>query len=159
MKNKKTLIITGIIVVILSGFYLIFKPQYYSLHVKTDKTFYDYADGILVKDFWKGAFYLNVNFDDPNAHCSVGLFIKKGDNLKILEAFGGSADGNCSAIVTESGYSLTNKEFYRIEKNFKNGNIINQMLENKEQVYLCISDYDIDSITIDDCYKVEFDEK
>lgn len=160
MKKTKIFVVVAIIIVIvLAMSYLFFKPQYYSLYVKTNKTFYDYADGILVKDFWKGAFYLNVNFNDPNEHCSVGLFIKNGDKFKVLEAFSGNSDGECKAIVTESGYSLTNKEFYRIEKNFRNGSIINQMLDNKDQVYLCISDYDVTSITVDDCYKVKFEKK
>lgn len=160
MKKDRKLIIVSIIVIMIIVFigYMLFKPEYYLLSVKTNKTLYDYADGILVKNFWKSSFYLNVNFDDPNDHCMVGLFIyePENDNLKLLEAFSGSDTGECQAIMTTSGYSVTNKGFYRIEKSFHNGNIINQMLENKENTYLCISDYDIYRTTIEDCYKVEF---
>ena len=136
IKNNK-LIITSIVAILIFGtiVYVLFKPEYYTLSVKTDKTYYDYADGILVNDIWKGTFYLNVNFDNPDEHCTVGLFIYETDkdNLKLLESTGGISDtGECQAIQTTSGYSVTNKTFMRREKSYHNGNIINQMVKNKE---------------------------
>ena len=104
---------------------------------------------------------MNVNFDNPNEHCTVGLFIYDEDtkDLKLLESSGGiNETGKCQAIQTTSGYSVTNKTFMRREKSYHNGNIINQMADNKENTYLCISRKDIVSLSIDDCYKVEFKE-
>ena len=46
----------------------------------------------------------------------------------------------------------------RREKSYHNGNIINQMVENKGNTYLCISNKSIVDLTIEDCYKVEFKE-
>jgi len=138
--------------------YMLYRPKYYMLSVRNGKTVYDYADGILVKNFFKGTFYLNVNFDNPDNHCMVGLFIYDSelDDFRLLEAMGGNSMGECNAIKTSSGYSVTNKVFQRIEKSFRNGNIINQMLGNMENTYLCINDSDIYKMTIDDCYKINF---
>lgn len=44
----------------------------------------------------------------------------------------------------------------RREKSYQNGNIINQMVKNKENTYLCISKDKIDNLKIKDCYKIEF---
>lgn len=161
MKDKKIVtisIITSLVVGIIV--YVLFNPKYYTLEVKTGSN-YNYASGILTKNMWKGSFFLNVNFDNPNDHCTVGLFIYDEDakDLKLLESSGGiNETGECQAIQTTSGYSVTNKIFMRMEKSYQNGNIINQMDDNKENTYLCISKKDIVSLTIDDCYKVEFKE-
>ena len=96
---------------------------------------YNYASGVLTKNVLKGSFFLNVNFDNPNEHCTVGLFIYDEDkkDLKLLESTGGiNETGDCQAIQTTSGYSVTNKTFMRREKSYHNGNIINQMVKNKE---------------------------
>jgi len=140
--------------------YILFNSHYYILEVNTGSS-YNYASGILTKNVWKGSFFLNVNFDNPNDHCTVGLFVyeSKTNNLKLLESSGGfNITGKCQAIQTPSGYSITNKTFMRREKSYHNGNIINQMIENKENTYLCISKNSIESLTIEDCYKVEFKE-
>ena len=140
--------------------YLLFNPKYYILEVHTGSD-YNYASGILTKNALKGLFFLNVNFDNPNEYCTVGLFIYDEDTkkLKLLESSGGINDtGECQAIQTPSGYSVTNKTFMRREKSYHNGNIINQMDDNKENTYLCISKKDIVSLTLEDCYKVEFKE-
>ena len=163
MKKDKKLVFVILIFMFMGLFsgYLFFGSEYYFLSVKTNKSLYDYADGVLVKDFFKGTFYLNVNFANPDDHCMVGLFIydPEKNDFRLLEASGGSDNGECKAIKTTEGYSITNKVFYRFEKSFRNGNIINQMLENKDNTYLCIAEYDIYSMTIDDCYKVEFKKK
>lgn len=161
MKNKK-LIITSTIASLVVGLivYILFNPHHYILEVKTGSN-YNYASGILTNNFWKGSFFLNVNFDDPDDHCTVGLFIydSEVDNLKLLESTGGfNETGECQAIQTTSGYSVTNKTFMRREKSYHNGNIINQMVENQDNTYLCISNKSIVELTIEDCYKVEFKE-
>lgn len=162
MKKNKKLIITSTITSLLVGLivYILFNPRYYILEVKTGSN-YNYASGILTNNFWKGSFFLNVNFDNPNEHCTVGLFIyePETDNLKLLESYGGfNNTGECQAIQTSSGYSITNKTFMRREKSYHNGNIINQMVENKENTYLCVSKNSIVDLTIEDCYKIEFKE-
>ena len=162
MKKDKKIIITSIITSIVVGLivYILFNPHHYILEVKTG-TNYNYASGVLTKNVWKGSFFLNVNFDNPNDHCTVGLFIYEPEtnNLKLLESSGGfNVTGECQAIQTTSGYSITNKTFMRREKSYHNGNIINHMVENKENTYLCISKKDIESLTIEDCYKIEFKE-
>ena len=161
MKNRK-LIIISVIMSLMVGLivYTLFNPHHYILEVRTGSN-YNYASGILTNNIWKGSFFLNVNFDNPNEHCTVGLFIYEPeiDNLKLLESSGGfNTTGECQAIQTTSGYSITNKTFMRREKSYHNGNIINQMVKNKENTYLCISKKDIVSLTIEDCYKVEFKE-
>ena len=85
--------------------YMLYRPKYYMLSVRNGKTVYDYADGILVKNFFKGTFYLNVNFDNPDNHCMVGLFIYDSelDDFRLLEAMGGNSMGECNAIKTSSG--------------------------------------------------------
>jgi len=161
MKDKKIItisIITSLVVGLIV--YTLFNPKYYTLEVHTG-TDYNYASGVLTKNALKGSFFLNVNFDNPNEHCTVGLFIYDKDkkDLKLLESSGGiNETGECQAIQTTSGYSVTNKTFMRREKSYHNGNIINQMDDNKENTYLCISKKDIVSLTIEDCYKVEFKE-
>ena len=160
-KNQK-LIITRAITSLVVGLivYILFNPQHYILEVNTGSN-YNHATGVLTKNVWKGSFFLNVNFDNPNEYCTVGLFIYdlETDNLKLLESSGRTNDtGECQAIQTPSGYSVTNKTFMRREKSYHNGNIINQMVKNKENTYLCISKKNIESITIEDCYKVEFNE-
>ena len=162
MKNKKTLIITSGIVALIVGLfvYILINPHHYILEVHTGSN-YNYASGVLTKNAFKGSFFLNVNFDNPNEHCTVGLFIYDEDNedLKLLESSGGfNETEECQAIQTQSGYSVTNKTFMRREKSYHNGNIINQMVNNKENTYLCISKNDIVSLTIDDCYKIKFKE-
>ena len=160
--KKEKIIITSVITSIVVGLivYILFNPHHYILEVKTGNN-YNYASGVLTKNVWKGSFFLNVNFDNPNDHCTVGLFIyePKTDSRKLLESYGGfKVTGECQAIQTTSGYSITNKTFMRREKSYHNGNIINQMVENKENTYLCISKKDIESLTIEDCYKIEFKE-
>ena len=162
MKYNKKLIITSIVTSLVVGLivYILFNPHHYILEVKTGSN-YNYASGILTNNFWKGSFFLNVNFDNPNKHCTVGLFIyePETDNLKLLESSGGFNDtGECQAIQTTSGYSVTNKTFMRREKSYHNGNIINKMVKNQENTYLCISNKSIVELTIEDCYKVEFKE-
>lgn len=44
----------------------------------------------------------------------------------------------------------------RREKSYQNGNIINQMVQNKENTYLCISKDNIDNLKIKDCHKIDF---
>lgn len=108
---------------------------------------------------FKGSFFLNVNFDNPSEHCIVGLFIyePKTDSLKLLEASGGINDtSEYQGVQTPSVYVITNKTFIRKEKSYQNGNIINQMVQNKENTYLCISKDNIDNLKIKDCYKIEF---
>lgn len=159
MKDKKIItvsIITSLVVGLIV--YVLFNPKYYTLEVRTGSD-YNYASGVLTKNVLKGSFFLNVNFDNPNEHCTVGLFIYDEDkkDLKLLESTGGiNETGDCQAIQTTSGYSVTNKTFMRREKSYHNGNIINQMDDNKENTYLCISKKDIVSLTLEDCYKVEF---
>lgn len=158
MKKNKKLIIVSVIASLIFGLiiYGLFNPKYYTLQVDTGSN-YNFADGILVANFWKGSFYLNVNFDNPNEYCTVGLFIyeKNTDELKLLESTSRFSDtGECQAVQTPSGYSITNRTFMRREKSFHNGNIVNQMVKNKENTYLCISKNE--SLTIEDCYKVKF---
>ena len=161
MKDKKIItisIITSLVVGLIV--YVLFNPKYYTLEVHTG-TDYNYASGVLTKNALKGSFFLNVNFDNPNDHCTVGLFIydEEKKDLKLLESTGGiNETGDCQAIQTTSGYSVTSKTFMRREKSYHNGNIINQMDDNKENTYLCISKKDIVSLTLEDCYKVEFKE-
>lgn len=162
MKKNKKIVLASVITSLMLGLivYVLFNPHYYVLEVKTGSN-YNYASGILTNNLWKGSFFLNVNFDNPNEHCTVGLFIyeQETDDLKLLESSGGFNDnGECQAIQTTSGYSITNKTFMRREKSYHNGNIINQMVENKENTYLCISKKSIESLTIEDCYKIEFKE-
>ena len=161
MKDKKTIVISIIISLVVGLIvYILFNPHHYILEVNTGSN-YDYASGVLTNNVWKGSFFLNVNFDNPNDYCTVGLFIYEieTDNLKLLESSGGFSDnGECNAIQTTSGYSVTNKIFMRREKSYHNGNIINQMVKNKDNTYLCISKNDIVSLTIDDCYKIKFKE-
>ena len=158
MKNKK-LIIISIISSLFVGLivYILFNPHYYILKVATGSS-YNYASGVLTNNVFKGSFFLNVNFDNPNEHCTVGLFIyePKTDSLKLLEASGGINDTSCQGVQTPSGYVITNKTFMRREKSYQNGNIINQMVQNKENIYLCISKDNIDNLKIKDCYKIEF---
>ena len=161
MKNNKIIIISGIASLIVGLIvYMVFNPKYYILGVKTG-TDYDFATGILTHNFLKGSFFLDVNFDNPNDHCVVGLFIydENTNNLKLLESSGGiNETGECQAIQTTSGYAVTNKTFMRREKSYHNGNIIERMVKNKENTYLCISKKNIISLTIDDCYKIAFKE-
>ena len=159
MKNKK-LIIISIISSLLVGLivYILFNPHYYTLEVTTGSS-YNYASGVLTNNMFKGSFFLNVNFDNPSENCTVGLFIYKPetDSLKLLEASGEINDTNdCQGVQTPSGYAITNKTFMRREKSYQNGNIINQMVQNKENTYLCISKDKIDNLKIKDCYKIEF---
>lgn len=157
-KNITTSLVLSIIVGLI--IYILVSPKYYTLEVKTGSD-YNFATGVLTHNFWKGSFFLDVNFDNPNEHCTVGLFIYEEDskNLKLLESSGGFNDnGKCQAIQTTSGYSVTNKTFMRREKSYHNGNIINQMVKNQENTYLCISNKSIVDLTIEDCYKVEFKE-
>lgn len=158
-KNKKLIIISFISSMIFGLIvYVLFNPTYYILEVKTGVG-YDYASGVLTSNVWKGSFFLNVNFDNPNEYCTVGLFIYEPemDNLKLLESTEKSSDtGECGAIQTSSGYLITNKTFMRSERSYHNGNIIHQMIKNKESTYLCISQRSVESLTIEDCYKVEF---
>lgn len=162
MKKNKKLIITSAIASLIVGLiaYILFNPHHYILKVKTGSN-YNYASGILTKNVWKGSFFLNVNFDNPNNHCTVGLFIYEAetDNIKLLESTGGyNETGECQALQTPSGYEITNRTFMRREKTYHNGNIINKMVKNKENTYLCISKNSIEDLTIEDCYKVEFEE-
>lgn len=161
MKDKKTIVISIMISLVVGLIvYILFNPHHYILEVNTGSN-YDYASGVLTNNVWKGSFFLNVNFDNPNDYCIVGLFIYEieTDDLKLLESSGGFSDnGECNAIQTASGYSVTNKIFMRREKSYHNGNIINQMVKNKDNTYLCISKNDIVSLTIDDCYKIKFKE-
>lgn len=162
MKTNKKIIITSIITSLVVGLfiYILINPHHYILEVHTGSN-YNYASGVLTKNAFKGSFFLDVNFDNPNEHCTVGLFIYDEDtkDLKLLESTGGiNETGECQAIQTQSGYSVTNKTFMRREKSYHNGNIINQMANNKENTYLCISKKDLVSLTIDDCFKVEFEE-
>ena len=158
MKNKK-LIIISIISSLLVGIivYILFNPHYYILKATTGSS-YNYASGVLTNNMFKGSFFLNVNFDNPSEHCTVGLFIyeSKTDSLKLLEASGGIDDKSCQGVMTPSGYVITNKTFMRREKSYQNGNIINQMIQNKENTYLCISKDNIDSLKIKDCHKIDF---
>lgn len=160
MKNKKALIVTSVITSLIFGLiiYLLYNPAYYILEVNMGSN-YDYAQGVLTNNFWKGSFFLNVNFDNPNEHCTIGLFIyePETDNLKLLETTERTNDtGECQSIQTPSGYSVTNKTFMRREKSYHNGNIINQMVKNKDNTYLCTSKSSADRLTIEDCYKVDF---
>lgn len=159
MKNKK-LIIISIISSLLVGLivYILFNSHYYILKVTTGSS-YNYASGVLTNNMFKGSFFLNVNFDNPSEHCTVGLFIyePETDSLKLLEVSGEINDTNdCQGVQTTSGYLITNKTFMRREKSYQNGNIINQMVQNKENTYLCISKDKIDNLKIKDCYKIEF---
>lgn len=159
MKNKK-LIIISIISSLLVGLivYILFNPHYYILKVTTGSS-YNYASGVLTNNIFKGSFFLNVNFDNPSEHCTVGLFIyePKTDSLKLLEASEEINDtSECQGVQTPSGYVITNKTFMRREKSYQNGNIINQMVQNKENTYLCISKDNIDNLKIKDCYKIDF---
>lgn len=159
MKNKK-LIIISIISSLLVGLivYILFNPYYYTLEVTTGSS-YNYASGVLTNNMFKGSFFLNVNFDNPSEHCTVGLFIydPETDSLKLLEASGGINDtSEYQGVQTPSVYVITNKTFIRKEKSYQNGNIINQMVQNKENTYLCISKDKIDNLKIKDCYKIEF---
>ena len=160
MEKNKKFIIVGVITSLVVGLivYALFNPSYYLLEVKTGSN-YNYASGVLTNNAWKGSFFLNVNFDNPNEHCTVGLFIyePESNNLKLLESSGGiNGTGECQAILTTSGYAITNKTFMRREKSYHNGNIINQMVKNQDNTYLCISKKNIVDLTIEDCYKVEF---
>ena len=99
MKKNKKLIITSAIASLIVGLivYILFNPHHYILEVKTGSN-YNYASGILTKNVWKGSFFLNVNFDNPNNHCTVGLFIyePETDDLKLLESTGGyNETGEC----------------------------------------------------------------
>lgn len=159
MKNKK-LIIISIISSLLVGLivYILFNPHYYILKVTTGSS-YNYASGVLTNNIFKGSFFLNVNFDNPSEHCTVGLFIyePKTDSLKLLEASEEINDtSECQEVQTPSGYVITNKTFMRREKSYQNGNIINQMVQNKENTYLCISKDNIDNLKIKDCHKIDF---
>lgn len=159
MKNKK-LIIISIISSLLVGLivYILFNPHYYILKVTTGSS-YNYASGVLTNNIFKGSFFLNVNFDNPSEHCTVGLFIyePKTDSLKLLEASEEINDTiECQGVQTPSGYVITNKTFMRREKSYQNGNIINQMVQNKENTYLCISKDNIDNLKIKDCHKIDF---
>lgn len=160
MKKNNKLIFASTITSLIVGLivYVLFNPTYYILEVKTGSN-YNFAHGVLTNNIWKGSFFLNVNFDNPNEHCTVGLFIydDEDNDLKLLESTGGfSNTGECQAVQTTSGYSITNKTFMRREKSYHNGNIINQMVKNKDNTYLCISKKSIESLTIEDCYKIEF---
>ena len=160
MNKDKKIIIGYIITSVVFGLivYILFNPTYYILQVKAGSD-YNYASGVLTNNMWKGSFFLNVNFDNPNDYCTVGLFIydQETDNLNLLESSGGFNDaGECQAIQTTSGYSITNKTFMRREKSYHNGNIINRMVKNNKNTYLCMSKKNIESLTIKDCYKIEF---
>ena len=161
MKNKKLIIISIIASLIFAVIvYVLFKPTYYILQVNTGVD-YNYASGVLTRNTFKGTFYLNVNFDNPNYHCTVGLFIYDEYNkeLNLLESSNKKSDtGECGALQTPSGYLITNKTFMRREKSTYNGNIITQMIKNKENTYLCISKNNIENLTIEDCHRVEFQE-
>lgn len=162
MKNNKNLTILSIVMSLIVGLivYILFNPHHYILEVNTGSN-YNHAFGVLINNVWKGSFFLNVNFDNPNEHCTVGLFIydEYSKELKLLESSGGiNGTGECQAVQTPSGYSVTNKTFMRREKSYHNGNIINQMIIHKENTYLCISKKSEESLTIEDCYKIEFKE-
>ena len=161
MKNKK-FIIMSIITSLIFGIiiYGMFKPTYYILQVNTGFD-YNYASGVLTHNTFKGTFYLNVNFDNPANHCTVGLFIYDEElkKLNLLEASNKENDTEeCGAIQTPSGHLITNKIFMRKEKSTANGNIITKMIKNKENTYLCISKNNIENLTIEDCHKIEFQE-
>jgi len=154
MKKKKyVFLILYLIILFIVGFiiYFVIKPQYYNLNVNMKKGDYDNAEGILVNGFFQDTFYLNVNFDNPNDHCSVGLFIEEDSKMKTLYS-----KQSCGAIKTESGYFITNELFSKIEKRNQNGNIIDKMLKNKNNIYLCVSKNDLDNIDKNDCYQVVF---
>lgn len=162
MKKNRKIIFTSIITSLVVGIivYILFKPHYYILKSKTGSN-YNFAEGVLTHNFWKGSFFINVNFDDPNDHCTVGLFIYDEDNndLKLLESSGGyNESGKCQAIQTTSGHAVTNKTFMRREKSYHNGNIVHQMVNNKENTYICVSNKTLVELTVEDCYKIEFEE-
>lgn len=110
----------------------------------------DRASGILTENFWYNAFYLNIDFDNPDNHRTVGIFILNNNKLEILEARG---RGGNKAFVTESGYTVTNQTFRKIERN-RNGKMINKMLKNRNNLYVCISKNDIENVKIEDCNKL-----
>ena len=103
----------------------------------------------LPKNILPGIFYLNVNFDNPNDHCSVGLFIEEDEKMQSLYS-----KQSCGAIKTESGYFITNELFSKIEKRNQNVNIIDKMLKNKNNIYLCVSKNNLDNIDKNDCYQI-----
>lgn len=152
MKKKKyVFLILCLIILFIVGFiiYFVIKPQYYNLNVNMNKGDYDSAKGILVNGFFQDTFYLNVNFDNPNDHCSVGLFIEEDEKMQSLYS-----KQSCGAIKTESGYFITNELFSKIEKRNQNGNIIDKMLKNKNNIYLCVSKNNLDNIDKNDCYQI-----
>ncbi len=147
----------GCIIFILIFLPLIFlevKTECYEIYLdknnQTNKVMYR-VNGILTKSFWHNTFYLNVDFDNPDNHRTVGIFILKDKELKVLEAH---SRGEYKGLVTESGYSVTNELLRAIEKRNK-GNMINKMLKNKDNLYICVSqNYDAENVKIEECNKI-----
>lgn len=156
-ENKiKQIVKYGCIVLMFIFLFLIFlelKTEYYDISLESGSGV-DKASGILTKSFWRNTFYLNIDFDNPDNHRTVGLFILKNENLEVLES---SESGSSKAFMTESGYAVTNQIFKRIEKRNGNGNITSKILKNMDNIYVCISKNDIENIIkVEDCHKIIF---
>jgi len=140
-KLKKFIFLFILYILLFSFIIYITSPKFYDLAVYDDNIIYTrFTKGIITDGFLKDSFSLSVKLNKEVK--SLGIFVKeKSGRLKLLEAYG----GNYSHAV-----------FYRgLEKTFQNGNIIDDMLRNKDNFYLCVSETKkIEEITIDDCYKI-----
>ena len=150
IKRKITIMNIGIIILFIMLLYLCLeaKTECYTLYLNTDLKVH--ATGIMTKSLFQNTIYLNVDFNNPEVYKTVGIFVLENDTLNLLEASSGGA------YVTDEGYKVTNKTFDGIEKRNRNGNIINRILKNKDNTYLCLSkSTNQEDIAIDDCTKIE----
>lgn len=141
-KLKKFVFLFILYILLFSFIMHITSPKFYDLIIDNDVIFYTYVSkGIITDGFLEDSFFVSLKLNKEVK--SIGLFVEsKNGILRLLEAKGGSID-----------YVI----FYRnLEKTFQNGNIIDIMLKNKDNLYVCVSeDKEIDELTIDDCYNIQ----
>lgn len=158
MKKKTVYALLLLLVVITT--YFIFKPSYYEMRVDANE---NYASGIIAKDLIHGAFSLNIEFENPDNYCGVGIYIynRKNNTYEVVVANFNSS-GESLSLKTDAGYDITYKNYSFIENNKDNGAKVKKILKN--DTYLCFfkkedfntikKDYNVSK---DNCYQINIE--
>ena len=125
IKNyKKRLIIAVIIILSFIMIYQLFKVRVYKLEIENKNELV--AHGTLMDSFFKDNFYLKINLNNPDDIRAIGLYIKYEDNYYIYQGTGFNNEPNNTQFIE------------KLEKGFYRGNYINELIKNKDNVYICI---------------------